>query len=95
MSEEPAKQSHFMGWTLSIVAVPVLYILSYGPVVYLINRGTIPHPLPKVLVGFYKPWVWLYHDTSLRNPLGTYIYWWINAARAASKPLAPPPSPSP
>ncbi len=82
-----------MGWTLSIVAVPVLYILSIGPLWYLVERGTIPEPIPKGLEVFYKPLAWIHDNTPLRRPLDAYVDWWINAALAASTPSAPAPSP--
>ena len=69
MSEEPARQSHFMAWTLSIVAVLVLYMLSVGPVLYLAERGTIPVSLHKGLQDFYRPLEWIYFNTPLRAPI--------------------------
>ena len=95
MSEEPARQSHLMAWTLSIVAVPVLYILSSGPLHFLVIRGTIPISLQEELVFYFRPLHLIYHIAPLRRPLDAYDNWWMNAAYAGSKSSAPPPSPRP
>lgn len=76
MSEEPERKSHAMTWTLAAVVVPVLYVLSYGPVEGLRQNGTLPDPHPRWLLSFYTPFFRLY-ETSLREPLIAYVDWWI------------------
>ena len=92
MNEEASHQSHAMRWTLGVLAALLLYVLSYGPVLGLMGRGTIPPvPLwliefdtglirfhgPKWLSAFYQPVVWLHDNTPLQEPLNRYGCWWV------------------
>jgi hypothetical protein len=80
MSGEPNHKSHAVAWTLSVAAVPVLYLLSIGPVVGLAENDTIPNdPPPEWLTAFYMPYEWLYWNTPLQAPLEAYKNWWIEA----------------
>jgi hypothetical protein len=68
-----ASRSHAMGWTLAVLAVPVLYVLTLPPIAVIGMR-----------LGVDKRWVdvyaapanWLYSETPLRKPLDTYGAWW-------------------
>lgn len=64
-----------MAWALSILALPVLYGLSIGPVVYLMAKGGWE---PSWLTVFYEPLEWCGHHTPLGEPLRIYVNWWRN-----------------
>ena len=61
-----------LGWAFSIL---LLYILSFGPVWRLANRG---HLLSSQAFfgAFYKPLIWAYIQTPLQKPLGMYLHLW-------------------
>ena len=76
MSLEPNRKSHATAWIVTILAVLLLYVLSYGPLLVLMHNGTIPPAAHKWLDGFYSPVRWLYVYTPLGEPLRAYTIWW-------------------
>jgi hypothetical protein len=56
-------------WTLSILAVPVVYVLSF-PFVTL----SVGSKLPPWTEVYAKPWGWFF-DTPLEKPLRNYWVW--------------------
>jgi len=82
MSLEPRHKSHAVTWTLLILALPLLYLLSIGPLVYLQEKGVIPDPRPAWIDVFYTPVDWLYEHKRIADVLGAYeIFWWNLAHR--------------
>ena len=79
MSEEPARKSHAMTWTLWIVAMPLLYVLSYGPLCGMVNNGTISDSSMDWMGNFYRPAAKLYWESPLSEPFMAYADWWIRA----------------
>ena len=77
MDEESSHQSHVLRWTLGVLAALLLYVLSWGPFLGLMYRGTIPDPLATWLINFYQPVFWLVNNTPLEKPLEAYCKWWI------------------
>ncbi|HSI64260.1 MAG TPA: hypothetical protein VLE43_14125 [Candidatus Saccharimonadia bacterium] len=73
-------RSHWVGWTLSILAVPVLYLLSVPALFYFsaTNRKTRElTPSPEWVKTYASPSRWAYeHCTVLRGPMDTYDRWW-------------------
>ena len=73
-------QSHtrWVAWTLSLLAVPVLYLLSVPPLVIWVidlgGLGTIT-TAPRWLELYVIPADWLYQNTPLREPLDAYGDW--------------------
>ena len=81
MSRGPEHKSHATAWTITLLLLMVLYVLSYGPVMYLTLKGVVP-PDPKAQrETFYKPLYWLQDNTPLREPLHSYELWWVGLAR--------------
>ena len=76
MSAERSDKSHAMAWTFSVLAVPVLYLLSWGPVYGMELNGIIPHPHPEWIDDFYDPAGWLHAYTPLHDSIDAYIHWW-------------------
>ena len=59
-------------WPLVIL---VLYALSFGPVVMLVQKGIIHRNYQRIYV-LYEPVMWAYEETSLHKPLGMYLHVW-------------------
>jgi hypothetical protein len=54
----PAKKrrNDWLAWVAIGIVLPVLYVLSLGPVAYLIDQGILSHNDEEYLVaGFYRP----------------------------------------
>lgn len=66
-------------WISLLVALPILYVLSIGPVAYLTLTGAMPASVPSWTRQFYAPLDWLEH-TPLRQPLDSYMAWWLRLA---------------
>ena len=77
MDEEASHKSYAMRWTLGVLTALLLYVLSWGPFLGLMHRGTIPDPPPKWVEDFYEPVFWLARNTPLQEPLDLYCRWWI------------------
>ena len=66
------------GLALAVVALfillPVLYVLSVGPAVYLARRDYVSR---EAVHAFYWPLAWLYDSWELIQPLlEWYLNWW-------------------
>lgn len=77
--ENEPKSSSSGGW-LWLALLPVLYVLSLGPVVkvcllYGINTGG---KVGGAIDLFYSPLKWLRDNTFLREPLDAYINFWVS-----------------
>ena len=60
-------------WLIGFLAVPVIYVLSLGPIVALYDKtGWDTRTVEKV----YAPVVWLHDHTILQKPLEHYIGFW-------------------
>ncbi len=83
MSEEPRRTSHASTWTLGVAGALVLYVLSFGPVAFVIIKmdpGFTAAARPKWWTYFYAPVIWLDDHTPLKKPLDAYGDWWVNLA---------------
>ncbi len=64
------------GWfIIFLVVVPLLYVLSIGPVAALVSRsnnGASAGTLRKI----YAPVIWLHDHTVLKKPLEAYVELW-------------------
>jgi hypothetical protein len=80
MSTEREQQSHGMAWAIALLLVPVLYVLSYGPVTYLNQKNMLTPTMRITLDAFYSHLDWLSENKSLGDPLGDYLFWWIKLA---------------
>ena len=82
MSTESEKGSHAMAWVVTLMLVPVLYVLSIGPVGYLADRLKTPRSIVERILLFYAPVKWLRDHTYLEGPLEEYLNWWQRLADA-------------
>ena len=61
---------------LIIFLLPVLYVLSSGPVLRLAEETGFPSE--DTISIIYAPLVWLYDDTFLEEPLAWYVGLWVD-----------------
>lgn len=88
MSAEREGKSHASTWTLAVLVVPLLYLLSAPPIVGYFcteSSGTLQlggRPALFVAVSkprwvrlYYAPYAWLQANTPLHRPLDAYMQW--------------------
>ena len=78
MTSERSSKSHAWGWTISILAVPVLYVLTLPLVVWTTSKVRspgVPIPHPLWLQLYLTPYRWTV-STPMEAPLEAY-YWWV------------------
>jgi hypothetical protein len=75
MAEESNEGGRGSGWWvwLWLLALPVLYVLSVGPALTVVNRSRTGK---ETFLVVYAPVVWLYENTPLQGPLDSYIDFW-------------------
>jgi hypothetical protein len=81
MDDKPTKQGGGAAVVLVLVAVlfvlPMLYVLSVGPVIWLAHSGYIGTPLVPALGMIYAPLEWVAHNVPVIGPaIDTYANWW-------------------
>jgi hypothetical protein len=64
--------------TVLLLGLPPLYILSTGPVLWMLGKtnyfgGSIPGDW---VISFYWPIVWLYLNTPMKRPIEWYLSLW-------------------
>jgi hypothetical protein len=78
-----------------LVVLPILYVLSIGPVVCLVSNGAIAPSLKPAIDTVYSPLEWTVNNVPL---VGTAIVWyaelWRTAPPVALPAAAPVPAPS-
>jgi hypothetical protein len=64
------------GWLITfLVSLPLLYVLSIGPVAAVVSRTQNSQSLD-VLRNIYAPVIWLHEHTILKKPLEAYVELW-------------------
>lgn len=64
------------GWLIIfVIVVPLLYVLSIGPVAAVLSRTKSPQRL-QILEKIYAPVIWLHGHTILKEPLEAYVELW-------------------
>jgi hypothetical protein len=92
MSSERSRKSDATTWTLSILAVPVIYLLSTPAITFAVvqpvwneNDGAWRyrpgHGYPDWLKTYVGPFDWLRFNTPLGPPLQSYRDWCWSFAR--------------
>ena len=73
MSEDSEQKSGYSVFVWAFVAVPLLYVLSIGPVakMFKINRSS-----GDTFGRIYAPVIWLHDHTLLEEPLEAYVGFW-------------------
>jgi len=62
----------FILWPLGIV---ILYVLSYGPIVRMQEKGLFSIK-NRLVRNFYAPLWWAYGTKTFHKPLGMYLHLW-------------------
>ena len=79
---------------LVLLLLPLLYVLSIGPVVWLHGRGMMSPAITNAAETIYEPLDWAAQRSALvEQPLSAYVEWWQPAQAAI--PLPPPASAPP
>lgn len=74
MAEEDARKRGY-GTTvaMALLVFVVVYVLSVGPVVVLVERWGTGEAVIEVV---YRPLGWLHDNTPLRQPVDAYLEFW-------------------
>lgn len=74
MTEKPKSKSNHTGLLVALLLVPILYVLSVGPVAMI---GKRVGSLPNWIRTFYNPLTWIYHHQPItQKPLEAYERLW-------------------
>jgi hypothetical protein len=76
MIPKPVSAPHSLIWISVLLAIPVLYVLSIGPVSYLQTTTGFTISQGSKLDRFYGPLGTAMARTPLDEPLLTYVGWW-------------------
>ena len=77
MDSQPGRRQSGAVVAIAIaILLPILYVLSIGPVVMFVEMTGTEQELGPVLRVVYYPVVWLYENTLLQDPLEAYIGFW-------------------
>jgi hypothetical protein len=76
--ESPGRGSKLGMLTAVAVGLPLLYLLSTGPVVLILEKtnGFGGMVSLDILDKVYYPVVWLYNNTFMRDPIEMYLKLW-------------------
>jgi hypothetical protein len=93
MSASSSGKSHGITWTVIVIAIPLLYLLSVAPLMAVMCRPklvefdrsigpgwavtTLP---PAWLEAYMVPYDWLVKHTFAEQPLGAYMNWVLKLA---------------
>jgi hypothetical protein len=77
MSSARSGKSRALAWTLSMLAAPVLYLLSVPPITCLCVRAWGAQVMDSnALQRYIAPFNWVKNYTLLDRPLNLYRDWW-------------------
>lgn len=83
---EPKKRRNdWVVWVAAGIALPVLYVLSTGPVYWAMYHGWCPNALYDPLMGLYRPLDWACGDEGELLEL----LWWYRWLCAPPSPTGP------
>jgi hypothetical protein len=87
MSTESSSNSHALAWALSILAVPVFYVLTLPPMMYfsVLYFGN-SQMVGNFMFSYEKPYNWLMDQRPLEGPLEAYADWWGSLFGASPSP---------
>lgn len=82
MSDTPRTPDKNAAGILAIVVVlPIIYLLSVGPVVYALEKFHVPKSYATYVQTLYAPILWLHDHTSLKKLVENYVKWWEEMGR--------------
>jgi hypothetical protein len=76
---EKRKRIGAAGWTVvALVLLPMLYVLSYGPVTWIVVNGMMPDWTGQGYGDFYVPLACaMAYWPSFGDLVSSYVRWWI------------------
>ncbi|MGV3533471.1 MAG: hypothetical protein ACO1QR_13980 [Chthoniobacteraceae bacterium] len=83
MTSHLKKEGWSAGAKTAMLVLPVLYVLSIGPVAYWVDGRQVQlSPFAETaLLAFYKPLFLSIRLGGLDSPALTYIQWWVDLAK--------------
>ena len=76
MSEQTTTKLGWLKWPLWLLASPVIYVLSSGPVLALGEKHWLPEFTGDWISTLYAPLGLLAEHPALEKPLAGYWRWW-------------------
>lgn len=70
------RQSSNSAAIAAVMLLPLFYALSIGPAALYLRLHHGSQALEEAVVKFYRPILWLYGHTSLKQPIESYLDWW-------------------
>jgi len=64
-----------------LIALPILYALSVGPVVAFLEHGRLSPNHEEFLTMLYTPLGWVVETTGMEPYADVYVNWWIKALK--------------
>jgi hypothetical protein len=79
MSDEPRSwTATLVYWTLGVLVLLVLYVLSVGPAQWMLEHGYLPGGVD-TLNSMYSPLTWIVaNDEFFGGAIRAYALWWVN-----------------
>lgn len=81
--DKPPVRSRAKFWIFCLIALPVLYVLSAGPVVGMLTNDTIPKGQQDWVQKVYQPVTWLSHSLKVDAQFEQYLLWWSKVLEKA------------
>lgn len=77
--KEHARKPNALTWVMYfIIALPVLYLLSTGPMFFVLEKYFASEMAEPWTNTFFTPYAWLCDNTPLEKPLEAYTNWWMS-----------------
>ncbi|OYW29072.1 MAG: hypothetical protein B7Z47_05205 [Chthoniobacter sp. 12-60-6] len=82
MSDDISRTSdkNTAGLMAVLLLLPLVYLLSIGPMGFLLEKFHVPMSMRSYVLAFYRPVIWLHNNTPLKQPLEAYARWWSDLA---------------
>lgn len=94
MLAEPKKPSSgWAVWMAAVIALPILYALSAGPICWLENRQLLGRPVRDILWEIYGPWRAVFGPKAPLDSIGWQYVRLFQQPDPAAPALPPPASP--
>ena len=78
-----SRNSRSAGVATALIALPIVYVLSIGPVAYWVEgRGWFRSPAADAALSLiYAPLMLIVDSTGLTEPFDRYLEWWVELSK--------------